>query len=65
MDKTENPSYKVGATKGSRRSRVCCRTISNEKKYGATKEELDKLSIKLKGLLVKSQNLASEIRKLS
>lgn len=36
-----------------------------KKKYGATKEELEKLGHELKELLTKSQNLALEIRKLS
>ena len=36
-----------------------------KKKYGATDDELKKLSDELKELLVKSQNLALEIREFS
>ena len=36
-----------------------------EKKYGASDDKLDKLSEELKSLLMKSQDLALEIRDLS
>ena len=36
-----------------------------KKKYGATSDELEKLSSQLKELLTKSQNLALEIREFS